>query len=44
MRSEIIQIVAYNNHDDFQHLSFIFSPKKSLHYFKDYLMLKLTLG
>jgi hypothetical protein len=27
MRSEIIQIVAYNNHDDFQHLGFIFSQK-----------------
>jgi hypothetical protein len=27
MRSEIIQIVACNNYDDFQHLRFIFSQK-----------------
>ncbi len=28
MRSEIIQSVAYDNYDDFQHVKFIFSPKK----------------
>jgi hypothetical protein len=44
MRSEIIQIAAYDNYDGFQHvLSFILN-KNSFHYFKDYLMMKLTLG
>jgi hypothetical protein len=26
MSSEIIQCVAYDNYDDFQHVNFIFSP------------------
>jgi hypothetical protein len=43
MRSEIIQNVAYDNYDDFQHVNFIFH-KFSLHYFEDYLMMKLKLG
>jgi len=30
MRNEIIQIVAYDNYDAFQHLTFI----NSFHYFK----------
>jgi hypothetical protein len=36
MSSEIIQSVAYDSYDDFQHVNFIFSPKK-FHYFEDYL-------
>jgi hypothetical protein len=44
MNSEIIQIVAYDNYDDFQHVNFIFSQKTISHYFEDYLMTKLTLG
>jgi hypothetical protein len=36
MNSEIIQSVAYDNYDDFQHVNFIFSQKNSFHYFKDY--------
>jgi hypothetical protein len=43
MSSKIIQNVAYDNDDDFQHVNFIFS-QISLHYFEDYLMMKLTLG
>jgi len=27
MSSEIIQSVAYDNYDDFQHLNFVFSQK-----------------
>jgi hypothetical protein len=42
MSSEIIQSVAYDKYDDFQHVNFIF--KISFHYFEDYLMTKLTLG
>ncbi len=42
MGSEIIQSVAYDNYDDFQHVNFIFSQKK-FHYFEDYLITKLTL-
>jgi hypothetical protein len=45
MSSEIIQVVAYDNYDDFQHVNFIFSQNKnSFHYFEDYLMTKVTLG
>jgi hypothetical protein len=44
MSSEIIQNVAYDNYDDFQHVNFIYPHKKSFHYFEDYLMTKLTLG
>jgi hypothetical protein len=44
MSSEIIQSVAYDNYDDFQHVHFIFSQKTLFHYFEDYLMTKLTLG
>jgi hypothetical protein len=41
MRSGIIQIVASNNYDIFQHLSIIIFNKLSFHYyFKDYLMTK----
>jgi hypothetical protein len=42
MSSEIIQSVAYDNYDDFQHVNFIFFTKISFHYFEDYLMTKLT--
>ncbi len=41
--SEIIESVAYDNYDDFQHVNFIVS-QKLVHYFEDYLMTKLTLG
>jgi hypothetical protein len=44
MRSGIIQIVASNNYDIFQHLSIIIFNKLPFHYFKDYLMPKLMLG
>jgi hypothetical protein len=44
MRSEIIQSVAYDNYDDFQHVNLIFSQNFIFHYFEDYLMMKLTLG
>ncbi len=40
MNGEIIQSVAYDNYDDFQHVNFLFS----FHYFEDYLKTKLTLG
>jgi hypothetical protein len=43
MSNEIIQSVAYDNYDDFQHVSFIFS-QNFIHYFEDDLMTKLTLG
>jgi hypothetical protein len=42
MSSEIIQSVAYDNYDDFQHVNFI-SSQIAFHYFEDYLMTKLTL-
>jgi hypothetical protein len=42
MSSEIIHSVAYDNYDDFQHVNFIFS-QNFVHYFEDYLMMKLTL-
>jgi hypothetical protein len=32
MNSEIIQSVAYDNYDDFQHVNFIFSHKISFHF------------
>jgi len=35
MSSEIIQSVAYDSYDDFQHVNFMFSPKK-FHDFEDY--------
>jgi len=35
MKSEIIQIVSYDNYDSFQHLNFIFFTKESFHYSKD---------
>jgi hypothetical protein len=41
MSGEIIQSVAYDNYDDFQHHIF---NKNLFHYFEDYLMTKLTLG
>jgi hypothetical protein len=41
MRSGIIQIVASNNYDIFQHLSIIIFNKLSFHYFKDYLMTRV---
>jgi hypothetical protein len=45
MSSEIIQNLAYDNYDDFQPVNFVFSHNFiSLHYFEDYLMMKLTLG
>jgi hypothetical protein len=40
---EIIEGVAYDNYDDFQHVNFIVS-QKLVHYFEDYLITKLTLG
>jgi len=43
MNSEIIESVAYDNYDDFQHVNFNFH-KISFHYFEDYLMTKLILG
>jgi len=33
MSSEIIQNVAYDTYDDFQHINFIFFPEFSFHYF-----------
>jgi hypothetical protein len=42
MSSEIIQSVTYDGYGNFQHVNFIFH-KISLHYFEDYLMMKLTL-
>jgi hypothetical protein len=39
----MIHIVTYDNYDGFQHLTFIFS-QIFFHYFKDYLMMQLTLG
>jgi hypothetical protein len=45
MSSEIIQNVAKDNYDDFQHVNFRFFTKFHFHYFEDYyLMTKLTLG
>jgi hypothetical protein len=44
MNSEIIQNVAYDNYDDFQHDNFIFSQNFISLDFEDYLMAKLTLG
>jgi hypothetical protein len=41
MSTEIIQNVFDDNCDDFQHVNFIFFTK--IHYFEDYLMIKLTL-
>jgi hypothetical protein len=43
MSREIIQNVAYDNYDYFQHVNFVFH-KFSFHYFEDYLLTKLTLG
>jgi hypothetical protein len=43
MSQEIIQSVAYDNYDDFQHVNIIFH-KISFQNFEDYLMTKLTLG
>jgi hypothetical protein len=43
MSSKIIQIVAYDNYDDFQYVNFIFS-QNFISLFEDYLMMKLTLG
>jgi hypothetical protein len=44
MRSEIIESVANDNYDDFQHINFIFSQNFIFTIFEDYLMTKLTLG
>jgi len=44
MSSEIIQSVAYDNYDDFQHVNFIYIYIFLYHFFGDYLMTKLTLG
>jgi len=44
MSGEIIQSVAYDNCDDFQHSSTWYFHKFSFYYFEDYLMMKLTLG
>jgi hypothetical protein len=43
IRSEIIHIVTYDNYDGFN-ISPSYFHKKSFHYFKDYLMMQLTLG
>jgi hypothetical protein len=42
MSNEIIQSVAYDNYDDFQHIKFIFQ-KNSFLYFEDYLMMNWPL-
>jgi hypothetical protein len=42
MSSEIIQSVAYDNYDDFQHVNFTVS-QIFIDDFEDYLMTKLTL-
>jgi hypothetical protein len=44
MIGEIIQNIAYDNYDDFQHANFIIFHKFSFHYFQDYLITKLILG
>jgi hypothetical protein len=46
MGSEIIQSVAYDNYDNFQHVNFIFSQKFIIHFtiLRIILMTKLTLG
>jgi hypothetical protein len=44
MSSEIIQNVAHDNYDNFQHVNFVFFTNFHFHYFEDYLMMKLTLG
>jgi hypothetical protein len=44
MSSEIIQSVAYDNYDDFQHVNFISSKKFISLLCEDYLTTKLTLG
>ncbi len=36
MSSEIIQSVAYDNYDDFQHFNFIFFHKTSFRYFENW--------
>jgi hypothetical protein len=41
---KFIQSVAYDNYDNFHCVNFIFFTKKNLHYFEDYLMMKLSLG
>jgi hypothetical protein len=43
MSSEIIQIVAYDNYDNFQHVNFIFAHY-SISLFWEYLMMKLILS
>jgi hypothetical protein len=43
MSSKIIESVAYDNYDDFQHVNLIFL-QKFFSLFEDYLMMKLTLG
>jgi hypothetical protein len=43
MSSEIIESVAYDNYDDFQHVNFVFS-QNFISLFEDYLITKLTLG
>jgi hypothetical protein len=43
MTNEIIESVAYDNYDDFQHVNLIFH-KISFHYFENNIMTKLTLG
>jgi hypothetical protein len=40
MNNEIIQKATYISYDDFQHINFVFSHQK-VHYFEDYLMMKL---
>jgi hypothetical protein len=44
MKSEIIQIVAWDNYDGFQHLTKSYFHKILFPCLKDYLMTKLTLG
>ncbi len=41
MSSEIIQNVAYDNYDDFQHVNFIFFTNFHFTIFEDYLIMKL---
>jgi len=43
MSSEVIQNVAYDNYDHFQHVNFVFLQNFIwFHYFEDYLMTKLS--
>jgi hypothetical protein len=40
----LFRVVAYDNYDDFQHVSTSYFHKFSFHYFDDYLTTKPTFG